>query len=101
LSQTQQVTDSPIQQKKYQKLNRLINPPYNQQTQPTNYQQHQQAAQAGDEAAVAQCAKCGSTRVLFSRRQSYNESSTWCGEEEGVPVMLNCLACGAVESQRD
>ena len=24
-----------------------------------------------------------------------------CGEDEGVPVMLNCLACGAVESQRD
>lgn len=64
-------------------------------------QQHQEAAQAGEEAAVAQCAKCGSTRVLFSRRQSYNESSTWCGEEEGVPVMLHCLACGAVESQRD
>lgn len=64
----------------------------------------QQAAADGDAAAgkeMATCAHCGSTKVLFSRRQTYNESSTWCGEDEGVPMVMNCLACGAVESQRD
>lgn len=67
--------------------------------------QQQQAVAAGAAAAggdVPQCEQCGSTKVLFSRRQTYNESSTWCGKEEGVvPVMMNCLACGAVKSQRD
>jgi hypothetical protein len=50
---------------------------------------------------VATCPKCESTKVLFSRRQSYNESSTWCGEEQGVPVMMNCLSCGSVHSLRE
>lgn len=67
--------------------------------------QQQQAVAAGTAAAggdVPQCKHCNSTKVLFSRRQTYNESSTWCAKEEGVmPVMMNCLACGAVESQRD
>ena len=47
------------------------------------------------------CRQCESTKVLFSRRQSYNESSTWCGEEQGAPVMMNCLSCGTIESIRE
>ncbi len=55
----------------------------------------------GKKATGVKCQHCGSTKVLISRRQSYNESSTWCGEEQGAPVMQNCLSCGKVESVRD
>lgn len=45
---------------------------------------------ADQEGEGATCPQCESTNVLFYRRQSYNESSTWCEEEHGVPITMNC-----------
>lgn len=59
------------------------------------------AGTGGGGGTGGKCQKCQSTKVLFSRRQSYNESSTWCGEEQGAPLMMNCLSCGTVESIRE
>ena len=39
--------------------------------------QQQEAAAAGTAEPAAKCKTCGSTKVLFGRRQTYNESSTW------------------------
>ena len=59
------------------------------------------AAAAAGGGGGHKCVACGSKRVLMSRRQSYNEQSTWCGEDKGASMMINCLACGKLDSQRE